>query len=349
MRILVASPNDSATDALRSILTGLDSRCEVEAIDDIPSLLSSPPARRSTSPDLVLVDMDGASTDNNGMVRGLLQRYPETRLVALGSRLDDAYVEEILDAGALGYLPKSHSETVTRGVLRLVLSGGAYRPYVSPRGPPAANASAQPDEAQPPETRESLHEFGLTDRQIEVLSLAAQGKSNPAIARHLGIVEGTVKLHMSAIFKALDVQNRSEAVLLASRLQSVNFRQIKEAEGGTLDLDWLLPHMSHRRVPRNTILFRKGDPGAELCYLQRGTIRLEEIEIDVNSGAVFGEIGIFSPSHERTCTAVCATDVDLFTLTSDQVKRLYLLNPQFALYVVHLIAKRLMADQSRVI
>jgi len=331
------------------MLTGLDSNCEVEVVDDIPSQQSSPSAQRSPSPDLVLVDMDGAATDINGMVRGFLQRYPDAPLVALGSRLDDAYVEAVLEAGALGYLPKSHSETVARGVLRLVLSGGAYRPYVSPSGPATANASAQPDEAQPPMVRESLHEFGLTDRQIEVLSLAAQGKSNPAIARHLGIVEGTVKLHMSAIFKALDVQNRSEAVLLASRLQSVTFQQIKESEGGALDLDWLLPHMTHRRVPRNTVLFRKGDAGAELYYLQRGTIRLEEIASDVNSGAVFGEIGIFSSSHERTCTAVCATDVDLFTLTSDQVKRLYLLNPQFALYVVHLIAKRLMADRSRVI
>ncbi len=107
--------------------------------------------------------------------------------------------------------------------------------------------------------------------------------------------------------------------------------------------------MSHRRALRDTTLFRKGDPGAELWYLQRGTIRLEEIKVDISSGAIFGEIGLFSPSHERTCTAVCATDVDLFTLTSDQVKRLYLLNPQFALFLVHLIAKRLMADRSRVI
>ncbi|MEO8008093.1 MAG: cyclic nucleotide-binding domain-containing protein, partial [Betaproteobacteria bacterium] len=175
------------------------------------------------------------------------------------------------------------------------------------------------------------------------------GKTNLAIGKQLGITEGVVKLHMSAVFKALDVQNRSEAVLLASRLQSVTFQQIKESEGGALDLDWLLPHMTHRRVARNTILFRNGDAGAELYYLQRGTIRLEEIAVDINSGAVFGEIGIFSASHERTCTAVCATDVDLFTLTSGQVKRLYLLNPQFALYVVHLIAKRLMADRSRVI
>ncbi|HEX7951648.1 MAG TPA: cyclic nucleotide-binding protein, partial [Burkholderiales bacterium] len=61
----------------------------------------------------------------------------------------------------------------------------------------------------------------------------------------------------------------------------------------------------------------------------------------------FGEIGIFSADHKRTATAICATDVDIFTLTSDQVKRLYLLNPQFALYVVHQIAERLMADQTR--
>jgi CRP-like cAMP-binding protein len=107
--------------------------------------------------------------------------------------------------------------------------------------------------------------------------------------------------------------------------------------------------MSHRRAQRGSTLFRKGDAGAELWYLQRGTIHLEEIGMEVSSGAVFGEIGIFSPSHERTCTAMCATDVDLFTLTSEQVKRLYLLNPRFALYLVHLIAKRLMADRSRTV
>jgi two-component system nitrate/nitrite response regulator NarL len=67
----------------------------------------------------------------------------------------------------------------------------------------------------------------------------------------------------------------------------------------------------------------------------------------MTSGTLFGEIGIFSPTHERTCTAVCATDVDLFRLTDTQVKRLYFLNPQFAMYVVHLIATHYSADRSR--
>ncbi len=341
MRILVASPRGTATDALRSLLSGLAPDSTIELTDDLSAL----PAI-AQSPDLVIVDLDHAAPDLDNVARTILERLPGTRFAALGSREDDAFIERVFAAGAIGYIPKSHSEAVTRGVLTLLLGGGTYRPYLRRAGParPADRPTDGVPSAQP---AGSLHEFGLTDRQIEVLSLAAQGKSNLAIAKHLGITEGTVKLHMSAIFKALGVQNRSEAVLLASRLPSVNFRQIRIGEGGALDVDWLLPHMSHQHLPRQTILFRKGDQGAELCYLQRGSIRLEEFNLQLDSGAVFGEIGLFSPSHERTCTAVCATDVDLFTLTSDQVKRLYLLNPQFALFVVHLIARRLMADRSR--
>ena len=351
MKILVASPQGSATEALCGLLARLDPGCEVEVVHDIPYLLSLPPARPSATPDLVLVDMDAFSTDSSTVIRGFLRKFPGARILALGSRLDDAYVETALAAGALGYLPKSHSETVALCVLRLVLSGGAYRPYLPPNADAAAQQSVS-SEIQDGAIRSAAEprgKYGLSERQIEVLALAAQGKSNLAIAKHLGIAEGTVKLHMSAIFKALNVKNRSEAVLLASRLQSVNFRQIRQAEGGAIDLDWLLPHMTHRHLPRDTIVFRKGDAGDELLYLQRGTIRLEEIGAEISAGTTFGEIGIFSPSHQRTSTAVCTSDVDLFTLTSDQVKRMYLLNPQFALFVVHLIAKRLMADRARTI
>ncbi len=334
MRILIVSPRGTATDALRSLLGGLAPDSAIERIDDPASLTATSPP-----PDLILVDLDQA----NANVHDLLVRHPGVRILAMGISEAEVCIERVFGSGAIGYLPKSYSETLTRGVLTLILGGGTYRPYTG-----SAERATAPDPKPAAQRPESLHEFGLTDRQIEVLSLAAQGKSNLAIAKQLGITEGTVKLHMSAIFKALGVQSRSEAVLLASRLPSVNLRQIRIGEGGALDVDWLLPHMSHQHLPRQTILFRKGDQGAELCYLQRGSIRLEEFNLQLDSGSVFGEIGLFSPSHERTCTAVCATDVDLFTLTSDQVKRLYLLNPQFALFVVHLIARRLMADRSRV-
>ena len=105
--------------------------------------------------------------------------------------------------------------------------------------------------------------------------------------------------------------------------------------------------MTHEHLVADSVLFKQGDPGGELYYLQRGTIRLPEIGAELTSGAMFGEIGIFSPTHKRTSSAICVTGAEVFKLTSDQVKRLYLLNPQFALYVVHLIATRLMADQTR--
>lgn len=349
MRIVIVASDESATGALRGMLSRIDPGCQVEFFNHGYARDTSRTADDPNPPDLVMIDVDSDSADPGATIDGCRRHHPHARLIAMGSRLDDAYVTGIFEAGALGYLPKSHSETIALGMLRLVLSDASYRRTVASGKKKAATVQAKAEGATATVAPAAPDGFRLTGRQVEVLALAAQGKPNLTIAKHLGISEGTTKLHMSAIYKALNVRNRGEAILLASRMQSVNFSQIKEIEGGQLDLDWLLPHMTHRRAARDSILFRKGDPGAELWYLQRGTIRLEEIEVEVKSGAVFGEIGIFSPSHERTCTAVCATDVDLFTLTGKQVKRLYLLNPQFALYLVHLIAKRLMADRSRTV
>ena len=331
MKILLAAPDSWVTDALCGLLHKLDPAPEVERLPDPHSL----PEFGSAPADLILLDID-ASADASAAVVDAARRYPRSRIVAVGTPQDNAYVETILEAGALGYLSKSLAANVTLGMLRMLT--GAVDGVPTPAPPTASGKGAQPP-----------LEAGLTKRQTEVLALAAQGKPNLEIAKQLGITEGVVKLHMSAVFKALKVRNRSEAVLMASRLQSVNFRQIKEAEGGRLDLDWLLAHMTHHHLAADAVLFRQGDPGGELYYLQRGRIRLPEIDVELTSGAMFGEIGIFSPNHTRTTSAVCVSDVEVFTLTSDQVKRLYLLNPQFALYVVHQIAKRLMADQTRLV
>ncbi len=340
MKILLAAPNGWATDALCGLLRKLDPGHAIEIIPDPRSL----PVSDAALADLLLLDVDAAA-DAPAIVAAASRRYPRSQLVAMGTPLDNVFVEAIFEAGALGYLPKSLSETVTLGMPRMIVGGVGSAPDKAQRG--QSRKEVTPSVIPVDDTTEPWLEFGLTGRQIDVLALACEGKSNLAIAKQLGITEGVVKLHMTAIFKALKVHNRSEAVLLASRFRSINFRQIKEAEGGRLDLDWLLAHMTHEHLVPDSVLFKQGDPGGELYYLQRGTIRLPEIGAELTSGAMFGEIGIFSPTHKRTSSAICATGVDVFKLTSDQVKRLYLLNPQFALYVVHLIAKRLMADHSR--
>ncbi len=312
-----------------------------------PTLLSpsDPP------PDLLLLDVDIPKADAPSIVAAASRRFPGSRIVVMGTSVENHFVESVLEAGALGYLPKSFSQTVVLGVLRLILGGArsGEEGEQPDQDPVTTSPASLPSTSPQTDSMEAGLDLGLTDRQIDVLALAAEGKSNQSIAKHLGIEEGTVKLHMTAIFKVLKVKNRSEAVLIASRFQSVNFRQIKEAEDGRLDLDWLLAHMTHEHLVPDTVLFAQGDAGRELYYLQRGTIRLPEIGVELTSGAMFGEIGIFSATHKRTSSAICVTAVEVFRLTSDQVKRLYLLNPQFALYVVHLIAKRLMADQTRMV
>ena len=335
MKILLAAPQGRARDALCGLLKKLD---PAHAIEIVPSALIS---TRDASPHVLLVDVD-TIPDAVAEVAAAARHRPGCAIVAIGTALDSGFVEALMAAGALGYLPKTLSDTVTLGMLRMILGGadGAARktPY---QDIPENQTGPEADAVAP------WAEFGLTPRQIDVLALASEGKTNQAIAKQLGITEGVVKLHMTAVFKALKVHNRSEAVLLASRLKSVNFRHIREAEGGRLDLDWLLEHMTHQHMVPDSVLFKQGDPGRELFYLQRGTIRLPEIGSELTHGSMFGEIGIFAPDHKRTTSAVCATEVDVFKLTADQVKRLYLLNPQFALFIVHLIAKRLMADQSR--
>jgi two-component system nitrate/nitrite response regulator NarL len=346
VKILLAAPTGWATDALCGLFSKIGGDHDVRVIPDPRSLGSVNPP-----PDLLLLDIDASADDAPSIVAAASRRYPGSRIVVMGTSLDNDFVESVLEAGALGYLPKSFSETVILGVLRLILGRTGSAEEGEQPGEDAGTTSSVSLPPTPPEadSAEAGLDLGLTDRQIDVLALASEGKSNQSIAKQLGIEEGTVKLHMTAIFKTLKVRNRSEAVLLASRFKSINFRQIKEAEGGRLDLDWLLAHMTHEHLAADTTLFKQGDAGGELYYLQRGSIRLPEIGVELTSGAMFGEIGIFSPTHKRTSSAICVTNVEIFRLTSDQVKRLYLLNPQFALYIVHLIAKRLMADQTRMV
>jgi CRP-like cAMP-binding protein len=120
-----------------------------------------------------------------------------------------------------------------------------------------------------------------------------------------------------------------------------------EADRGEQVLAWLLPHVTHRRAHEGEVIFRIGDQSRELYYVQHGRVRLQEIGVEMGAGQVMGEIGLFSPDHTRTCTAVCCTDVELFCLGSEQARSIYYLNPQFALHIVQLIAQRLLADRQR--
>ena len=118
----------------------------------------------------------------------------------------------------------------------------------------------------------------------------------------------------------------------------------REAATGGLSLEPLLPFMTKRRFAQGEVLFRKDDPASEMFYVLRGRIRLREIGVRVGEGEVLGEISMFSPTKQRTATAVAETDGELLAMSDDKVLQLYHENPRFGFYLVQLITRRLIEN-----
>jgi DNA-binding NarL/FixJ family response regulator len=161
---------------------------------------------------LIVLDLNLPDTDGFSMLAELRERYPGTSVVVLSAQQDRGSVVKALDLGALGFIPKSAQREVMLAALGLVFAGGIYiPPEILAYQEPEASHSAPPPAAEAP--RASPRDLGLTERQLEVLALMMRGKSNKAICRVLDVAEPTVKNHVTAIFKALKVTNRTEAVI----------------------------------------------------------------------------------------------------------------------------------------
>jgi DNA-binding NarL/FixJ family response regulator len=168
---------------------------------------------------LVLMDINlpGASGISGiSLIRGA---YPLIPVVGLSSSDDKQTILDAIDAGAMGFIPKSSSSAVLFAALQLVLSKGIYIPpeVLRDRGPSAAIANGTLDKQGTP-VYTTPSDLGLTSRQSEVLFLILQGKSAKAICRDLDLSSSTVKIHTSAALRALNVTTRTQAVIAAGRM-----------------------------------------------------------------------------------------------------------------------------------
>jgi DNA-binding NarL/FixJ family response regulator len=343
MRILLAAQAGLFADAFGRSLARLAHEVEVERCD--PERLQDPDTETGFA--LVLIDADAAPGRATALVHSCSERLPDVPIVALGSGLDESLIAGILNAGAETYFPKSYREVQALGVLQVVLGGANNGPH-GERDHVATHTEVLSLEAgQRSARRGSPNPYCLTDRELEVLTLVCEGRSNLNVAKRLGIVEGTVKIHLSNSYKKLGVENRTQAIRIVERLPHVQNLALEKAVEDVSVRDWLLPHMSDEIHHKGEILFRKGDPARALYYIQQGKVALPEIGKQMAEGALFGEIGIFSPGHSRTCSARCETDARLFCLTAERAKRLYFENPQFAYHVMQLIAQHLLDDRTR--
>ena len=165
--------------------------------------------------DMMILDLMLPGTKGQTFLPLVRRRFPTVPVVVL-SALDDAdTVSRVMKAGASGCVSKSGSSTELLDALRAVLSGDIYLPAKLQE---LVNRS---DVAQG-DGKALVQRFGLTQAQARVLELLAEGRSNRQIGELLGLTEGTVKIHASAIIKAMGVSNRSEAALMVTRRRRSN-------------------------------------------------------------------------------------------------------------------------------
>jgi DNA-binding NarL/FixJ family response regulator len=214
MKVLVVDDHELIRESLRGVLKELKPEAAIlEATDAREAMRLA-----AENPELGLVLLDLGLPDRDGfeLLTDFRDRHATIPVVVLSGHHDRASVVHALDLGALGFIPKTAQRQVLVSALALVLAGGIYIPpeILERRNLPAQPGIAQT--ARKPAT--SPRDLGLTDRQVEVLALMMQGKGNKAIGRVLDLAEPTVRNHVSAVLKALNVTNRTEAVIAVVEL-----------------------------------------------------------------------------------------------------------------------------------
>jgi DNA-binding NarL/FixJ family response regulator len=238
-RVLVVDDHPMMRGALR---TALELLAEDVVVVPAGSLQDAFRQLATTQPlpDLVLLDLNLPDACGTATIGGFRTRAPGSRVIALSATCDAATVQACQAAGAVGFIPKTYGLDQLLATIRRVIAGMTAFPELNPRGMPSPPSSSGAGELrdfhQPhglgapaqapavvPFVRPPAREYsdgrhlGLTERQRGVLRLMLLGMPNKAICKELDLAEGTVKVHVSAVLRALGVATRAQVVVAANR------------------------------------------------------------------------------------------------------------------------------------
>lgn len=203
MKILIADDHALFRDGVRQLLTQLDDDVVVTEAGNCQQMLAAIEADAQLQ--LALLDLCMPGQDGFTALDTIARSYPALPIVVLSASESPEDMRRALGNGAMGYIPKSASAPVILNALRLVLAGGIYVP------PALLKTESRPLVDAAPTPRK------LTPRQLDVLGRMIEGKANKVIAAELSVSEATVKAHISAVFDALNVTNRTMAARVAAR------------------------------------------------------------------------------------------------------------------------------------
>jgi DNA-binding NarL/FixJ family response regulator len=218
IRILLADDHPILREGLRAVLeTQPDFEVIAEAVNGIEAVRLA----LTMQPDILLLDLEMPQLDGVETIRRLRQQQPNSRIIVFTAFDNDERIIHAVQAGANGYLLKEAPRDEIFSAIRITMAGGSLlQPVVASKllrhmghQPITGSASATYNHT----TQHTLPFEPLTERELEVLNLLAQGMPNKEIAAQLVISERTAKFHVSSIMGKLGATNRTEAVSLAAQ------------------------------------------------------------------------------------------------------------------------------------
>ena len=215
-KILLVDDHFLIREALRGVLEDL--KPETTILEAVDASRAMQIIAEHKDIGFVFLELDLPDRDGMSLLGQLRERHPSMSVVVLSARRDRDSVARALGLGALAFIPKSEEREILRSALDLVFAGGVYiPPQILARDEPLVPSPKLRCGARDGNgTRPA--DLGLSLRQLDVLQLMMQGKTNKGICRELNLAVPTVKNHVTAILKALNVTNRTEAVIAVGEL-----------------------------------------------------------------------------------------------------------------------------------
>ncbi|WP_418789198.1 response regulator [Paenibacillus agilis] len=203
IRVLLVDDHEMVRIGLAAVLSTEDG---IEVVGEAGNGMDGIRLAQEYKPDVVLMDLVMDGMDGIETTRKLLQLYPDCKVIVLTSYLDDEKMYPVIEAGAFSYLLKTSRANEVADAIRAAARGQSV--LESQVASKMMNRFRQPKQAQ------AAHEQ-LTDREMEVMRLLSQGKSNQDIADELFIGVKTVKFHVTNILAKLEVEDRTQAAIYA--------------------------------------------------------------------------------------------------------------------------------------
>lgn len=196
MKILIVDDHPLFRAGFHAVLEQSELEAGVLSVSSVPEALHA--MQRDADIGLVLLDIHLKGDDGFHALKLIGSRFPTTACIMISGDEGDGVAARAVAAGASGFIPKSFTADEMIAAIQKVFAGEVFVPERT-------------------STALSPESTGLTLRQLEVISMLGRGFSNKEIARALDVAERTVKAHVSAVFEALNVRNRTQAVLVAQR------------------------------------------------------------------------------------------------------------------------------------